>query len=64
MDRKVVINDHTKHNIHKRDSRKVYREDVLRILKKFWRISGFVSSKYLNTVIRLNHEVLLKFGGY
>jgi hypothetical protein len=54
----VVVTDSTKDNIHQRGRKRIYGKDVLRAVKKLWRISGFVSSKHLVGFIRLNKEVL------
>jgi len=58
--KEVVVADCTKQSLHKRGRKKVYGEEVLRLLKKIWRISGYVSSKHLVGFIRLNHEVLFE----
>lgn len=54
----VVVTDSTKDTIHRRGRKRIYGKDVLRALKKLWRISGYISSKHLVGFIRLNKEVL------
>ncbi len=41
----VVITDSRKNYLHQRGRKKEYGEDVLRVLKRIWRISGYVSSE-------------------
>ena len=57
---RVVITDSRKNYLHQRGRKKEYGEDILRVLKRIWRISGYVSSKHLVGYIRLNHEVLFR----
>ncbi len=56
----VVITDSRKNYLHQRGRKKEYGKDILRVLKKFWRISGYVSSKHLVGYIRLNQEILFR----
>lgn len=56
----LVITDPTRNNLSMRGRKKVYGKDVLKVLKKLWRVSGFVSSKHLVGFIRLNHDVLFE----
>lgn len=56
----VVITDSRKNYLHQRGRKKVYGKDILRVLKRIWRISGYISSKHLVGYIRFNHEILFK----
>lgn len=54
----VVVANPAIKELSKRGRKKIYGDDVLRILKRLWHISGFVSSKHLVGFIRLNHDKL------
>ena len=54
----LTVTDSTKNTLSSRGRKRIYGKDILRALKKLWRISGFVSSKHLVGFIRLNKEVL------
>lgn len=56
----LVVADPTTENLSKRGRKKMYGDDVVGLLKKLWRISGFVSSKHLVGFIRLNNEILFE----
>jgi hypothetical protein len=56
----VVVGDVRLRKLSKRGRKRVYGEEVVRVIKKVWHISGFISSKHLVGFIRLNHEIIFR----
>lgn len=54
----VYIGEYTTSRLSQRGRKKVYTEDIEKVLFKIWVLSGFISSKHLQVFIRLNSDIL------
>lgn len=54
----VYVGEYSNKNLSKRGRKKVYTEEIEKVLFKIWVISGFISSKHLCVFIRLNSDIL------
>ena len=57
----VLKADITKTHVHKRGRKKVYTEDIAKILFKIWIITGGMSSKHLKAFIEDNYDRLWEY---
>jgi hypothetical protein len=54
----VLIGEYSKKRLSQRGRKKIYTDDIEKILIKIWVISGFISSKHLEPFIRLNWDII------
>jgi len=57
----VLIGEYSKKRLSQRGRKKIYTEDIGKILVKIWVISGFISSKHLEAFIRLNWDIISSY---
>ena len=54
----VLVGEYSDKCLSRRGRKKIYTEDIEKILLKIWDISGFISSKHLGAYIKLNSDIL------
>jgi len=54
----ILVGEYSPERLSKRGRKKVYTEEIKKILFKIWVISGFISSKHLVYFIRLNKDLI------
>ena len=54
----ILVGEYSPERLSKRGRKKVYTEEIEKVLFKVWVISGFISSKHLVYFIRLNKDLI------
>jgi len=54
----ILVGEYSPERLSRRGRKKVYTEDIEKVLFKIWVISGFISSKHLVHYIRINKDLI------